>query len=168
MWLSKINFAKTLKFNPDAKNITFHWNLRRNLQSAQGCQISPRLHNGTCNTAFESLGVIVLNVIIFGYHNGTQNTQNSENVRYLKWGRLESGHLELCGIIISQQVLTTTIIIKNRHTRTCGGLLEKYSENYRIDTLGLRAIVGCLRSDTPWSNIIIFSNPNHHVFGIFW
>ena len=60
--------------------------------------------------AFESLGVIVLNIIIFGYHNGTQNTRNSENVRHLKWDRLERGHLELCGI--SQQVLTITIIIK--------------------------------------------------------
>ena len=53
--------------------------------------IRDRLHNGTCNTAFESLGVIVLNVIIFGYHSGTQNTQNSENVRHLKWGRVERG-----------------------------------------------------------------------------
>ena len=66
-----------------------------------GGKISPRLHNGTCNTAFESLGVIVLNTIIFGYHSGTQHTRNFENVRHLKWGRLERGHLELCGI--SQQ-----------------------------------------------------------------
>ena len=68
------------------------------------------LYNGTCNTAFESLGVIVLNMIIFGYHSGTQNTRNSENVRHLKWGRLERSHLEFCGI--SQQVLTISIIIK--------------------------------------------------------
>ena len=47
-------------------------------QSLEGCKISPRLHNGTCNTAFENLGVIVLNVIIFGYHSGTQNTPNSD------------------------------------------------------------------------------------------
>ena len=92
------------------RKISFFIEIQRNLQSSQGCQISPRLHNGTCNTAFESLGVIVLNMIIFGYRSGTQNTRNSENVRHLKWGRLERGHLELCGI--SQQVLTITIIIK--------------------------------------------------------
>ena len=51
-----------------------------------------------------------MNMIIFGYHSGTQNTRNSENVKHLKWGRLERGHLKLCGI--SQQVLTITIIIK--------------------------------------------------------
>ena len=88
----------------------FHWKLWRNLQYLEGCKISLRFHNGTCNTAFESLNVIPLNMIIFGYHSGTQNTRNSENVRHLKWGRLERGHLQFCGI--SQQVLTITIIIK--------------------------------------------------------
>ena len=88
----------------------FHWKLWRNLQSLEGCKISPRLHNGTCNTAFESLNVILLNMIIFGYHSGTQNTQNSTYVRHLKWGRLGRGHFELYGI--RQQVLTITIIIK--------------------------------------------------------
>ena len=88
----------------------FHWKLWRNLQSSQGCKSSPRLHNGTCNTAFESLDVIVLSMIIFGYHSGTQHTQNSTYVRHLKWERLERGHFELQGI--RQQVLTKTIIIK--------------------------------------------------------
>ena len=37
-------------------------------------------------------------MIIFGYHSGTQNTQNSTYVRHLKWGRLERGHFELLGI----------------------------------------------------------------------
>ena len=76
----------------------FHGKLWRNLQSLQWCKTSPRLHNGTSNTAFESLDVIVLNMIIFGYHNGTQNTQNFTYVRHLKWGRLERGHFELKGI----------------------------------------------------------------------
>ena len=88
----------------------FHWKLWRNLQSSQGCKSSPILHNGTCNTAFERLDVIFLNMIIFGYHSGTQNTPNSTYVRHLKWGRLERGHFELQGI--RQQVLTMTIIIK--------------------------------------------------------
>ena len=97
-------FIKFTKISP------FHWKLWRNLQSSQGCKSSPRLHNGTCNTAFESLEVIVLNMIIFGYHSGTQNTQNSTYVRQLKWGRLERSHFELFGI--RQQVLTITNIIK--------------------------------------------------------
>ena len=62
----------------------FHWKLWRNLQSSQGCKSSPRLHNGTCNTAFESLDVIVFDMIIFGYYSGTQNTQNITYVRHLK------------------------------------------------------------------------------------
>ena len=37
-------------------------------------------------------------MIIFGYHSGTQNTQNSTYVRHLKWDRLERGHFELHGI----------------------------------------------------------------------
>ena len=98
-------FIKFTKMSP------FHWKLWKNLQSSQGCKSSPKLHNGTCNTAFESLEVILLNMIIFGYHGGTQNTQNSTYVRHLKWGRLERGHFELQGI--RQQVLTMPIIIKN-------------------------------------------------------
>ena len=97
-------FIKFTKISP------FHWKLWRNLQSSQGCKSSPRLHNGTCNTAFESLGVIFLNMIIFGYHSGTPNIQNSTYVRHLKWGRLERGHFELYGI--RQQVLTIINIIK--------------------------------------------------------
>ena len=100
-------FWYSIKFT---KISPFHWKLWRNLQSSQGCKSSPKLHNGTCNTAFESLDVIVLNMIIFGYHSGTQNTQNSTYVRHLQWGRLERGHFELQRI--RQQVLTITIIIK--------------------------------------------------------
>jgi len=59
-----------------AKMLLFHWNLWGILQSLQECKITLRLHNDTCNTAFESLDVIVLIMIIFGYHGGTQNTQN--------------------------------------------------------------------------------------------
>ena len=95
---------------PFYKNITFSLNLWRILQSLQECKIALRPHNDTCDTAFESLDVIVLNMIIFGYHGGTQNTQNFIYVRHLKGGRLERGHFELCGI--RQQVLTITIIIK--------------------------------------------------------
>ena len=103
-------FMNFLYFIKCTKISLFHWKLWRNLQSSQGCKSSPKLHNGTCNTAFESLEVIVLNMIIFGYHSGTQNTQNSTYVRHLKWGRLERGHFELLGI--RQQVLTITIIMK--------------------------------------------------------
>ena len=63
-----------------------------------------------CDTAFESLDVIVFDMIIFGYYSGTQNTQNSTYVRHSKWGRLERGHFELLGI--RQQVLTIANIIK--------------------------------------------------------
>ena len=105
MFVIFLYFIKFTKISP------FHWKLWRNLQSSQGCKSSPRLHYGTCNTAFESLDVIVLNMIIFGYHSGTQNTLNSTYVRHLKWGRLERGHSELQGI--RQQVLTITIIIKH-------------------------------------------------------
>ena len=97
-------FIKFTKISP------FHWKLWRNLQSSQGCKSSPRLHYDTCNTAFESLDVIVLNMIIFGYHSGTQNTQNCTYVRHLKWGRLGRGHFEYYEI--RQQVLTITIIMK--------------------------------------------------------
>ena len=93
-----------------AKILLFHWNLWRILQSLQECKIALRPHNDTCNTAFESLDVIILNMIIFGYHSGTQSIQNFTYVRHLKWGRLERGHFELCGI--RQQVLIITIIIK--------------------------------------------------------
>ena len=68
------NVHDFLIFHQIYKNITFSLKIMKNLQSLQGCKTSPRLHNGTCNTAFESLNVIVLNTIIFGYHNGTQNT----------------------------------------------------------------------------------------------
>ena len=63
-----------------------------------------------CDTAFESLDVIVFDMIIFGYYSGTQNTQNPTYVRHLKYGRLERGHFELLGI--RQQVLTIANIIK--------------------------------------------------------
>ena len=58
----------------------------------------------------KGLNVILLNMIIFGYHSGTQNTQNCTCVRHLKWGWLGRGHFELYGI--RQQVLTITIIMK--------------------------------------------------------
>ena len=41
----------------------------RNWREAQ-----KELHNDTCDTAFESLDVIVFDMIIFGYYSGTQNT----------------------------------------------------------------------------------------------
>ena len=88
----------------------FHWKLWRNLQSLEWCKISPRLYNDTSNTAFESLNVIPLNMIFFGYYSGTQNTQNCTYVRHLKWGKLGKSHFELHRI--RQQVLTITIIIK--------------------------------------------------------
>ena len=70
----------------------------KNLQSLKGCKNTLRPHNDTCDTAFESLGVIVFTVIIFGYYSGTQNTQNITYVRHLKQGRLERGHFELLEI----------------------------------------------------------------------
>ena len=63
-----------------------------------------------CDTAFESLDVIVFDMIIFGYYNGTQNTHNPTYVRHLKFGVLERGHFELLGI--RQQVLTIANITK--------------------------------------------------------
>ena len=44
-------------------------------------------------------------MIIFGYHSGTQNTQNFKYVRHLKWGRLGRGHFELYGITDESKIL---------------------------------------------------------------
>ena len=52
----------------------------KNFQSLQGCKNTPRLHNDTCDTEFESLDEIFFNIIIFGYHNGTQDTQKTWNL----------------------------------------------------------------------------------------
>ena len=70
--------------NEFAKISLFRLKLWKNLQSLQGCKNTLRPHNDTCDTAFESLGVIVFNMIIFGYYSGTQNTQNITYVRHLK------------------------------------------------------------------------------------
>ena len=108
---SKVTYQSVLMifwyFIKCTKISLFHWKLWRNLESLEGCKNSPRLHNDTCNTAFESLNVILLNMIIFGYHSGTQN---STYVRHSKWGWLGRGHFKLYGI--RQQVLTITSIMK--------------------------------------------------------
>ena len=62
----------------------FRSKLWKNLQISQGCKNTPRLHNDMCDTALESLDVIVFDMIIFGYYSGTQNTQNITYVRHLK------------------------------------------------------------------------------------
>ena len=49
------------------------------------------LPNETCDTAFESLDVILLNMKSFGYHTGTNGTQKCAYVidKHIKLNRLE-------------------------------------------------------------------------------
>ena len=62
----------------------FRSKLWKILQILKGCKYATRLHNDMCDTAFESLDIIVFDMIIFGYYSGTQNTQNPTYVRHLK------------------------------------------------------------------------------------
>ena len=82
--LIPLNVHVFLIFHRICENITFSFKIMKNLQILKGCKYATRLRNDMCDTAFESLDVIVFDMIIFGYYSGTQNTQNPTYVRHLK------------------------------------------------------------------------------------
>ena len=96
--------------NEFAKISLFRLKLWKNLQSLQGCKNTLRPHNDTCNTAFESLGVIVFNTTKSWYHSGTHGTKKCTYVKHIKLSRLERGHFEF--FVFTQHVLTKTNIMK--------------------------------------------------------
>ena len=88
----------------------FSLKMGENFQTWQGCKNAFNYHKETCDTAFESLSVILFNRVNSGYYSGTHGTQKYTYVKHVKLNRLERGHFELS--TIRQQVLNKTNIIK--------------------------------------------------------
>ena len=78
-----------------AKISLFRLKLSKNLQSLQRCKNTHRLHNDTCDTAFESLDVIFFSTWNFWYHNGTQKPIYVRHIKLGWFERVILNYLEL-------------------------------------------------------------------------